>query len=139
MQPDPDHTAECETAEINGGKMDRFVTGTPCARPQNFAVAAPATVQAYHDYARSYALADRYFQPVVGQSSSNDMYFAVAKYTLVLLAWDEGGGYFDHVPPPPASAVDQTAHGTRLPLLALGRFARKGTVSHVTPWSTPRS
>ncbi len=51
----------------------------------------------------------------------------------MLLAWDEGGGYFDHVPPPPASAVDQTAHGTRLPLLALGRFARKGTVSHVTP------
>lgn len=79
---DPDHSADCELAEINGGKMDKFVTGTACARPQNFAVAEPATVKAYHDYAKSYALADRYFQPVVGQSSSNDMYFAVAKYVF---------------------------------------------------------
>ncbi len=285
---DPDHTAECEVAEINGGKMDKFVTGTPCARPQNFAVADPATMKTYHDYAKGFAIADRYFQPVVGQSSSNDMYFAVAKYvfgdnavspnsvgkacnstkperyegqktladvltaakktvgfyaegwdaakaagnscmpapadcplhlptypcvfdpsdipflyygqhvddsafmrdfsrlqadvagntlpdvafvkafgfrsehpgygttlsagiaftdgviksilasptykdnTLVLVAWDEGGGYFDHVPPPATSAVDQRPYGTRLPLLAIGRFARKGFVSHVT-------
>lgn len=52
--------------------------------------------------------------------------------TLVLVAWDEGGGYFDHVAPPPPSAADQRPYGTRLPLLAIGRFARKGFVSHVT-------
>lgn len=50
--------------------------------------------------------------------------------TLVLLAYDEGGGYFDHVPPPPVSAVDQRAYGTRVPLMAVGRFARRGHVSH---------
>ena len=58
--------------------------------------------------------------------------------TLVLLTWDEGGGFFDHVPPPAApptsvdvdSAGQPVPYGTRVPLLALGPFARKNTVSH---------
>ena len=50
---------------------------------------------------------------------------------LVLLTWDEGGGYYDHVSPPPDSAVDGEPYGTRVPLLALGRYAKKGFVSHV--------
>jgi phospholipase C len=52
--------------------------------------------------------------------------------TLVLVTWDEGGGFFDHVAPPPDSTVDGQPYGTRVPLLAIGRFAKKGTVSHVT-------
>ena len=51
--------------------------------------------------------------------------------TLILLTWDEGGGFFDHVTPPPTNPVDGQAYGTRVPLLALGPFARHGTVSHV--------
>src|SRR4051794_615765 len=27
---DPSHLADCETDEVNGGKMDRFVTSTKC-------------------------------------------------------------------------------------------------------------
>jgi len=58
-----------------------------------------------------------------------------APSTLVLLTWDEGGGFFDHVPPPPGIDADnqgQTVpYGTRVPLLAIGPFARQGTVSHV--------
>ena len=99
--------------------------------------------------------------------------------TLVLITWDEGGGFHDHVPPPMALAdgcalpttpldggpgrnacaltdqshlsdggvlpLDPTApeyysnathmagqeyYGTRVALIALGPFARKGTVSH---------
>ncbi len=57
---------------------------------------------------------------------------AYGSSTLVLLTYDEGGGYFDHVPPPPASAVDGKPYGTRIPLLAFGPFARKNHVSHVT-------
>ncbi len=52
--------------------------------------------------------------------------------TLVLLTYDEGGGYFDHVPPPAPSTVDAKAYGTRLPFLAVGKFAKKNFVSHVT-------
>ncbi len=51
--------------------------------------------------------------------------------TLILLTWDEGGGFFDHITPPPANPVDDQPYGTRVPLLALGRFARHGAVSHV--------
>jgi len=63
----------------------------------------------------------------------------LADSTLILLTWDEGGGFFDHVSPPAPwpTAVDQddaggaVPYGTRVPLLAIGPFARKGTVSHV--------
>ncbi len=289
---DPNHTAACETLEIDGGKMDGFVTAvvsTPgdCGAPGNFAAADPPTMQPLWSLAATGALADRYFQPVVGQSYSNDMYLARAQYvfaddtvapadsvgfscglegkpetltgttigdlltsasvpwaffaegyaamaaadggcpprpadcpyqldidpcdfetsdvpfqyfastrdnqqtmkdlsafdtaldegglpavsfvkaleyrtehpgegvtlsagvsflsdlvqhvmtsryrasTLLLITYDEGGGYFDHVPPPPASPVDHQPYGTRIPLLALGPFALRGAVSHV--------
>lgn len=288
---DPDHTMDCEAAEMNGGRMDRYVTGTACSDARNFAIAPSALVQPYHDLATRFALADRYFQPLVGQSSANDMYFAVGRFvfkdndlipaasghgcwyptssttsykgektiadlligagrsfavyaegyqamkdallcpfarpadctfpaplitpnscvydpsdypfqyyaqfadndlyikdfsrltqdvqagtlptfafvkgtsyhtehpnfgnrvstgaafvkgvvdailgsayaadTLVLITWDEGGGFYDHVAPPAASPVDGKPYGTRVPLLAVGRFARKGQVSHV--------
>jgi phospholipase C len=56
--------------------------------------------------------------------------------TLVLVTWDEGGGFFDHVAPPPSIDTDDSSkpvpYGTRVPLLAVGPFAKKGTVSHVT-------
>jgi phospholipase C len=59
-----------------------------------------------------------------------------ASSTLVLLTWDEGGGFFDHVAPPPSIDTDDNQkpvpYGTRVPMLAIGPFARKGTVSHVT-------
>ena len=98
-----------------------------------------------------------------------------ANDTLILLTWDEGGGYYDHVSPPltladgtplPATPLVQTGlpgdrstledgtqvptgtgdpeyysnennmrgqeyYGTRLPLLALGPFARANYISHV--------
>jgi phospholipase C len=56
---------------------------------------------------------------------------SAAGSTLILVTWDESGGYFDHVAPPPNSLVDHEAYGPRIPLLAIGPFARKNTVSHV--------
>ncbi len=306
---DRDHDRDCEIQQIDGGKMDHFVSGAggaatcfgigpDCASPNNWVLADQPTVGAYWALADQNALADRYFQPVVGSTSSNDMYFAVAQYqfvdnsvapatagagcmgspcatdqrasyqgrttiadvllgagktfrvyadgfadakaaapgcpdpssdcryaptftcdaslhpiachaciydptdipfayyaqigdgytsdynalsddladgklpdfayvkakswrnehpnvstiadgvafvtatlqmieasqyassTLVLLTWDEGGGFFDHVAPPPPGS-DGQPYGTRVPLLAIGRFARRGAVSHV--------
>jgi phospholipase C len=51
---------------------------------------------------------------------------------LVLLDYDEGGGYFDHVAPPSPSPVDGKPYGTRLPVVAIGPFAKQNWVSHVT-------
>jgi phospholipase C len=81
---DPDHTQVCELAEADGGAMDRYVTGAAgCSDPGNFAYADPAVVQPYWQLAQAGALADRYFQPVAGQSSSNDMYFARAQFVFL--------------------------------------------------------
>jgi phospholipase C len=54
-----------------------------------------------------------------------------AASTLTLLTYDEGGGYFDHVAPPPPNTFDNQPYGTRLPVIAMGPFARKNYVSHV--------
>lgn len=56
----------------------------------------------------------------------------IAYKTLVLIPWDDGGGYVDHVSPSPTSTVDNPPHGTRVPRIAVGPFDRKGHVSHVT-------
>ena len=86
---DRDHRQACERQEIDHGKMDNFVTGASgadtclgsgpsCSSPNNFALAGSDTVGAYWSLADNGALADRYFQPIVGSTSSNDMYFAIA-------------------------------------------------------------
>ena len=79
---DPNHTQDCELAEANGGAMDRYVTGTSCSNPKNFAYANEATAGPYWALADGGALADRYFQPLAGQSSANDMYFARAQFVF---------------------------------------------------------
>lgn len=285
---DPDHAQACELAEIDDGKMDMFATASGCGDVRNVAAADPAIVEPYWKLASLGAIADRYFQPIAGESSSNDMYLARGTYvftdnddaprgavgmtcdaestpaqytdetigdlltaahvpwtwfadgyeamvaakgqcppkpadcpfplplypcafdpsdvpfeyypstrdnpstmkdvsalddalqsgsglpavsfvkaigyrsehpghaitasagidwvyalvarieataygasTLVLVTYDEGGGYYDHVAPPPASAVDGKPYGMRVPLIAVGPFARSNYVSHV--------
>jgi phospholipase C len=86
----PDHTQACELDEIHGGAMDRFVTSA-CGNAANFAYAKPSIVQPYWDLAKQYALADRYFQPIAGASSSNDMYLARAGYVFTDNAYEPQG------------------------------------------------
>ena len=57
--------------------------------------------------------------------------------TLVLVTHLTSGGFFDHVAPPSPVSVTldtregmEVAYGPRVPLLALGHFARPGHVSH---------
>jgi phospholipase C len=84
---DPNHAQSCEVAEIDGGAMDAFLTAPPtegvCGDPRNFAYAAagPSSPVAYYQQlATKGALADRYFQSVAGQSTSNDMYLWTTRF-----------------------------------------------------------
>ncbi|HTL11514.1 MAG TPA: alkaline phosphatase family protein, partial [Bdellovibrionota bacterium] len=79
---DPNHSQGCELVEIDGGKMDRFVNNPECGNPSNFAYADATSAAGYWAMARDGALADRYFQPIAGASSSNNMYFARAQYVF---------------------------------------------------------
>jgi len=49
--------------------------------------------------------------------------------TAVFLAWDDWGGFYDHVVPP---RVDENGYGLRVPGLVISPYARKGFVDHQT-------
>lgn len=68
--------------------------------------------------------------------------------TVLFLTYDEHGGIYDHVPPPPACAPDDNPpalegddvgaggdfkrYGFRVPFVVVSPFAKKGYVSHAT-------
>ena len=78
----PSNTQACELQMINGGAMDKFVSGASCANAKNFVYTDKALAQPYWDLAAKGAIADRYFQPNAGSSSENDMYLARAGFVL---------------------------------------------------------
>jgi phospholipase C len=49
--------------------------------------------------------------------------------TAIFLAWDDWGGFYDHVVPP---AVDQNGYGLRVPGIVISPYAKRGYVDHQT-------
>ena len=49
--------------------------------------------------------------------------------TAIFLAWDDWGGFYDHVAPP---AVDQNGYGLRVPGLVISPYAKHGYIDHQT-------
>ena len=49
--------------------------------------------------------------------------------TAILLAWDDWGGFYDHVVPP---TVDRNGYGLRVPALVISPYARQGFIDHQT-------
>jgi phospholipase C len=49
--------------------------------------------------------------------------------TAIFLAWDDWGGFYDHVMPP---FVDQHSYGFRVPSLVISPYAKRGYVDHQT-------
>jgi phospholipase C len=49
--------------------------------------------------------------------------------TAIFLAWDDWGGFYDHVPPP---KIDRNGYGLRVPGLVISPYARRGHVDHQT-------
>ena len=47
--------------------------------------------------------------------------------TAVFLAWDDWGGFYDHVPPP---TVDENGYGLRVPGLVISPYAKRGYIDH---------
>ena len=47
--------------------------------------------------------------------------------TAIFITWDDFGGFYDHVPPPPE---DTYGLGIRVPLLIISPYAKNGYVSH---------
>jgi phospholipase C len=51
------------------------------------------------------------------------------KSTAIFVAWDDWGGFYDHVVPP---SVDRNGYGLRVPGLVISPYARRGFVDHQT-------
>jgi phospholipase C len=49
--------------------------------------------------------------------------------TAIFLAWDDWGGFYDHVAPP---AVDANGYGLRVPGIVISPYAKPGYVDHQT-------
>ena len=47
--------------------------------------------------------------------------------TVILLSWDDWGGFYDHVVPP---TVDQNGYGLRVPAMLISPYARRGFIDH---------
>ena len=47
--------------------------------------------------------------------------------SAIFLAWDDWGGFYDHVVPP---TVDRNGYGLRVPALVISPYARRGFVDH---------
>ena len=58
------------------------------------------------------------------QAVQNSPYW---KDTAIIITYDENGGFWDHVAPP---TVDRWGPGTRVPLIVISPFAKKGFVDH---------
>lgn len=49
--------------------------------------------------------------------------------TAIFLAWDDWGGFYDHVKPP---SVDINGYGLRVPAMVISPYAKQGYVDHQT-------
>jgi phospholipase C len=70
--------------------------------------------------------------PAAGQTYVTGLINAIMRSpdwrsTAILLSWDDWGGFYDHVQPPP---VDQNGYGLRVPGLVISPYARRGLIDH---------
>jgi len=49
--------------------------------------------------------------------------------TAIFLAWDDWGGFYDHVAPP---TVDENGYGLRVPGMVISPYAKQGMIDHQT-------
>jgi phospholipase C len=69
-----------------------------------------------------------------GQSFITSVVNAVMKSpdwssSAIFLAWDDWGGFYDHVVPP---VVDENGYGIRVPAIVISPYAKRGKVDHQT-------
>ena len=90
----------------------------------------------------------------IGQKWMSDVVHAVMSspqwpHIALIITWDEHGGFYDHLPPPPACVPDAIdpilgttsnnklpakfdRYGVRVPLIVVSPYAKKGYVGHAT-------
>jgi phospholipase C len=68
-------------------------------------------------------LGDRHILELVNHLEKSPQW----SHMLVVITYDENGGFWDHVPPPKA---DRWGPGSRVPAIIVSPFAKRGYVDH---------
>ena len=123
------HTFSEFLADVAGGRLKQFTFLDP-----NYGTTSEENPQ-------DIQVGERYLAQVVNALIKARTW----KNTVLIINYDEHGGYYDHVPPPPAIVPDSVApmlepgdvpatfdrYGFRVPLIVVSPWARRGYVSRV--------
>ena len=75
---------------------------------------------------------DRHIADLIGRIRAGPAWTT----TLIIVTYDENGGFWDHAPPPAGPGYgDRWGPGTRVPAILISPFVKKGYVDH-TPYET---
>lgn len=92
----------------------------------------PAGIYTQHPSYTDMASGDRHIADLLDKLRASPQW----KHMLVIVTYDENGGYWDHVPPPSGPGwSDRFGPGTRIPALLIGPTVKKGYVDS-TPYDT---
>jgi phospholipase C len=119
----------------------QFLTDVAAGRLPAFTFLDPNYGTTSEENPQDIQLGERYIAEVVNVL----MHAKTWKNTVLIINYDEHGGYYDHVPPPPALAPDSIPpmltgtdvpgafdrYGFRVPLIVVSPWARRGYVSRV--------
>ena len=85
----------------------------------------PVGMQTQHPSYTDVQMGDRHMDEILQKLRASPQW----KNMLVVLTYDENGGYWDHVPPPTSPGLsDKFGPGTRVPALIIGPHVKKGFI-----------
>ena len=130
--------------QANGDKVvtiDRFFADAAAGALPSFSLVEPNYDHASEENSDDITTGESFVARVVGAVMTGPGW----PKTLLMWTYDEHGGYYDHVPPPPAVPPDEVGprlgatdvlggydvYGLRVPAVVVSPYARKDYVSHV--------
>jgi phospholipase C len=138
LYPNPDG-AYCAT---NAKPIAQFFSDAAAGKLPSFSLLDPDYETESQEDPQNIVLGEAFLAKVVNALAASPAW----RKTLLIVNYDEHGGYYDHVPPPPALAPDAiapqvqpgestydgfTRYGFRVPAIVVGPYAKRGYVSHV--------
>jgi len=130
------------TETINHAAVDQFFTDAAAGTLPQFSFIDPNYDTTSEENPQNIVVGEAFTSDVVQALGASPLW----NKTLLILNYDEWGGYYDHVPPPPALAPDDVPpmvapgeyvyegfarYGFRVPAVVVSPYAKRDHVSHV--------
>jgi phospholipase C len=128
--------------ETNAPNISQFFTDAKGGTLPQFSLLDPNYDTQSQENPQNIVVGEAFLESVVNALGASPLW----RKTLLIVTYDEHGGYFDHVPPPAALAPDAipptvqpgestydgfARYGFRVPSVLVGPYVKRGYVSHV--------